>query len=408
MSQNLLDIYSDYLIAQSHYATATGLSNLLEGSISHDRITRFLNSNKFDSKDLWQYVKRKIRQHEKEKGGVLILDDSIEEKPYTDENPIVSWHFAHAKGRCVKGLNLLSCLVRYDDFALPIGFNVIRKDLHYCDLKTKKVVKKASITKNEHFRSLIKQAVLNQVKFEYILADNWFGSKENMEFIHNELDKEFIFGLKANRLITFSEEESKKGQYQNLRLRQIVCVLRHKPLENGWRALETTLKNRDLGVVAIDLAGDENALPAATLKPVFDLAHKEKLPVIIHAGEARGADSVWEALDLLGACRIGHGVRSIEDEVLMQRLIREQIPLETCPTSNIATKAIRSWDAQPTKKLLDRGLFVTVNTDARTTIRTTLTDEYVRLNRALGLSFEEIQKIIGNGFKSAFDAPKDF
>jgi hypothetical protein len=116
MTKDLLDIYSDFLIAQSQYATATSLSNLLEGSISHDRFTRFLNKNTFSTKDLWQYVKPNVRRQETDQGGVLIIDDAIEEKPYTDENTILNWHFSHAKGRCVKGINLLSCLVRYGDW----------------------------------------------------------------------------------------------------------------------------------------------------------------------------------------------------------------------------------------------------------------------------------------------------
>ena len=216
MTQDLLDIYSDYLIAQSQHATATGLSNLLEGAISHDRFTRLLNKNAFSGKDLWRYVKPQVRKQEQNQGGVLIIDDAIEEKPYTDENTIVNWHFSHARTRCVKGINLLSCLVRYNDWAVPIGYEVIHKDLFYCDLKNRKTIKKASITKNEHFRNLVQQACINQVKFCYILADNWFGSKENMEYIHHELGKKFIFGLKANRLVALSEEEKKKGQYQNL------------------------------------------------------------------------------------------------------------------------------------------------------------------------------------------------
>lgn len=216
MRCNILDIYSDYLIIQSQKATATGLSTLLEGSLSHDQITRFLNRNKFDSKDLWQYIKPRIRELEQETGGVLIIDDSIEEKPYTDENPIVSWHFSHTKGRHVKGINILSCLVRYGDVALPIGFEVVHKDIHFCDIRTRKERRCASITKNEYFRNLTQQAIKNEMKFDYILADNWFGAKDNMTFIHYELQKKFIFGLKANRLVALSAEEKEKGQYQNL------------------------------------------------------------------------------------------------------------------------------------------------------------------------------------------------
>lgn len=213
MPNDLLDIYTDYLISQNQYATATGLSSLLDGQISHDKITRFLNNNQFDSKDLWQYIKPEIRLHEEDKGGVLIIDDSIEEKPYTDENEIICWHFSHAKGHCIKGINILSCFVRYNDIAFPIGYDIISKDQHFCDIKTKKEKRKSC---NQRFRLLIEQAITNQIKLDYILSDNWFGAKDNMEFIHYEVKKMFIMGLKSNRLIALSLEDKKKGQYQNL------------------------------------------------------------------------------------------------------------------------------------------------------------------------------------------------
>ncbi|KIC73673.1 hypothetical protein DB42_BT00020 [Neochlamydia sp. EPS4] len=79
-----------------------------------------------------------------------------------------------------------------------------------CENKEEK--RQSSITKNQHFRALIQQAVTNQAKFEYALADNWFGTKDNMEFIHSELKKMFIFGIRSNRLIAFSHEQRKKGQ----------------------------------------------------------------------------------------------------------------------------------------------------------------------------------------------------
>lgn len=217
MTQDLLDIYSDFLICQHQYATATSLSYLLDGRISHDKITRFLNNNRFEGKDLWQYVKKDVL-HCQDKGGVLIIDDCIEEKPYTDENSIVCWHFSHAKGRCIKGINLLSCLVRYGDKALPISFELVAKDLHFCDVETRKEKRKASITKNQTFRSLVKQAQKNRVAFEYVLADNWFGAKDNMEMIHYDLGKKFIFGIKSNRLVALSEKERKKCQYHSLKL----------------------------------------------------------------------------------------------------------------------------------------------------------------------------------------------
>ncbi len=216
MPCDLLDIYTDYLICQNHCATATGLSLLLDKEISHDKITRFLNKKAFDSKDLWEYVKPQVRCHEQAQGGVLILDDAIEEKPYTDENEIVCWHFSHSKGTYVKGVNILSCLIRYEDLAFPIGYEIVTKDLSFCEIKTKKEKRKSSITKNQRFRNLVEQSIRNQVKFDYVLSDSWFGAKDNMEFIHYKIKKKFIFGIKSNRLISFSLEEKKKGQYQKL------------------------------------------------------------------------------------------------------------------------------------------------------------------------------------------------
>jgi hypothetical protein len=212
----MLDIYSDYLIAQNQYATAVGLSDLLEGRMSHDKVTRFLNGEEFTSRDLWEYVKPDLQKVEEDKGGVLIIDDTIEEKTYTDENEIICWHYSHSKGRCVKGVNLLSCLARYGDVAFPIGYELVRKDILFCDVATRKVKRKSSISKNTMFRSVIAQSITNNVKFEYILADIWFGAKKNMEFVHYDMKKKFIFGAKANRLIALSKEAVKKDQYQNL------------------------------------------------------------------------------------------------------------------------------------------------------------------------------------------------
>ena len=109
--------------------------DIMSGDISDDKITRYLNYEDLGSKDLWRYNKPEIRRHEKARGGVLILDDSIEEKPYTDENEIVAWHHLHAKGRHVKGINILSCLASYNDVVLPFGYEIVHKDVSFSDIK---------------------------------------------------------------------------------------------------------------------------------------------------------------------------------------------------------------------------------------------------------------------------------
>lgn len=216
----ILDLYTDYLISQNGLATATGLSNLTSGEVSHDKITRFLNGNEFTSKDLWRYVKENVRKSEAADDGLLILDDSIEEKPYTDENDIVCWHHSHAKGHHVKGINLLSCLARYGDLSYPVGYEIIHKTIRYCVVKTKKETRKSKITKNEYFRNLVNQANNNNIKFKHVLADNWFGSKENMEFIH-KMKKLFIIGIKSNRTIALSKKDKLNGKFTQVQLADI-------------------------------------------------------------------------------------------------------------------------------------------------------------------------------------------
>jgi hypothetical protein len=117
-----------------------------------------LNGSEFSSKELWEYIKPEIRKLEQDVGGVLILDDTIEEKTYTDENEIICWHYSHAKGRCVKGVNLLSSLVRYGDVALPVAYEAVCKDVLFCDVASKKVKRQSSISKNQMFRSMVAQA----------------------------------------------------------------------------------------------------------------------------------------------------------------------------------------------------------------------------------------------------------
>ena len=109
MDKNLLDLYSDYLLSSFGATTATGLSALVDGQISHDQITRFLSQADYTSKELWHQVKPVVRTMERE-DGVLIFDDTIQEKPHTDENELICWHFDHSKNRSVKGLNLLNCV----------------------------------------------------------------------------------------------------------------------------------------------------------------------------------------------------------------------------------------------------------------------------------------------------------
>ena len=108
-TRSLLDLYTDYLLVSFGPTTATGLAALLPGQVSHDQITRLLSQTEWTNRDLWKIVKPHVRRIQSAEA-VLIIDDTIEEKPYTDESELIGWYFDHSKGRSVKGINLLSAL----------------------------------------------------------------------------------------------------------------------------------------------------------------------------------------------------------------------------------------------------------------------------------------------------------
>lgn len=269
---DMLDLYSDYLIFQNKYATATGLSDLVDGAFTHDKVTRFLRLEDFDSKSLWSYVKKPVRSQEAV-GGVLIVDDSIEEKPYTDENEINCWHYSHAKGAVLKGINILSCMVRYDDFSVPIAYEVIKKEVSYCDIKTRQTRRKSSVTKNQLFQNLISQAITNKVMFDYVLADNWFGSKANMVHIHKDLHKSFIIGIKSNRTLALSENDAKNGRYQQARALELEEDVAHtvwlKGLDFPVRLLKKVFKNENGSTGILYLVSNDMTSSAERLYEVY-------------------------------------------------------------------------------------------------------------------------------------------
>lgn len=217
MDNKLLDLYSDYLISSFSYTTATGLSELTDGVVSHDKITRFLAKREYTAKDLWMKVKPIVRKIETE-DGVLILDDTVEEKPYTDENDIIAYHFDHTKGRNVKGINMMSLLYHTDSITIPISFEVIKKTEIVQDKKTGKDKRKSVITKNQIARDMLKQAHQNNIRYKHLLADTFFSSKENMAFVKQELKKDFIFAIKTNRLVSLSivNQTQTSGKYQRV------------------------------------------------------------------------------------------------------------------------------------------------------------------------------------------------
>jgi len=164
------------------------------------------------SEDLWHIVKPLIRQIESSEG-VLIIDDSISEKPSTDENDIICWHYDHCKGVRVKGINFMTALYYVHNIALPVSFQLIAKTEYYTDPKDGKTKRRCPVPKNQYCREMIKQAAINQAAFRYVLTDVWFASAENMMFIKHEVKKDFVMPVRTNRKIALSRDNKKQGRY---------------------------------------------------------------------------------------------------------------------------------------------------------------------------------------------------
>lgn len=187
----------------------------------------------------------------------------------------------------------------------------------------------------------------------------------------------------------------------------ILCFLRHLPEESAFEALHFAVPFRPwIGGVGLD--SSEAGNPPSKFKGVFAEAREEGFKIVAHAGEEGPASYIREALDDLGALRIDHGVRCEEDDALVERLAAEKIPLTVCPLSNVKLKVFSDLREHNLRRLLGRGLVVTINSDDPAYFGGYVGDNYVAAAQALGLSAEEVAALARNSFVASFlpDADK--
>ena len=165
--------------------------------------------------------------------------------------------------------------------------------------------------------------------------------------------------------------------------------------------LEAFLAHRD-GITALDLAGDELGFPGSLFLPHFNRARDAGLQITVHAGEAAGPESIWQAIRELGAVRIGHGVKAIDDPALVAFLAEQRIGIESCLTSNIQTSTVASLARHPLKTFLEQGVLATINTDDPAVQGVDIVHEYQVAAPAAGLSREQIRQAQINGLEIAF------
>ncbi|MGD9489620.1 MAG: adenosine deaminase [Calditrichaceae bacterium] len=182
----------------------------------------------------------------------------------------------------------------------------------------------------------------------------------------------------------------------------IADIVRDYGSENAVDRVKQMIPFRDSGVIGIGLGGSEQKYPPQAFAAAFQYAGKHGFHLTAHAGEAAGPESVRSAMDDLAAERIGHGVRAIEDPALIEDLKQKRIPLEICVNSNLKTKVYPSPTSHPVKKLYDRGLVVTINSDDPAMFGCTITDEFLLLYDKIGFRLPSFKKLTENAIRSSF------
>jgi adenosine deaminase len=264
---------------------------------------------------------------------------------------------------------------------------------------------------------IAKFALLRRVMVDYdavrrITRENLEDAvREGIDYIELRFSPRFMaeeHGLDTLRVAeTVCETLAEAAGTLPVRAKLIGIISRHYGPEAGWLELEAAIRYRDHGIVALDLAGDEANFPGAWFVDHFRKAREAGLHVIAHAGEAAGADSVRQAVLELGAERIGHGVRSVEDPAVLDLLAERRIPLEVCPTSNLHTNTFPDYASHPLPDLLRRGFSVNLNTDDPSISGIDLAHEYRIAREELGLSEEELHKLQENALEAAFLTPEE-
>ena len=217
---NLLDLYTDFLMTSPNVASALIMSKMLQDTYSHDSITRMLAQDELNQSLFWKIIKPTIRQVESE-DGIISIDDTIENKPYSDENELISWHFDHTVGKSVKGINIVTFNYssHYDDLTmkLPVSFELVCKDKLVEKTEKKegkfltRMVRQASVSKIELVRKRLQVLVFqNQIKFKYVTFDTWYSDADLISYIAKDLKKHCVCAIKDNRNVCFDFEKPAK------------------------------------------------------------------------------------------------------------------------------------------------------------------------------------------------------
>ncbi|MBP2473616.1 aminodeoxyfutalosine deaminase [Crossiella equi] len=211
-------------------------------------------------------------------------------------------------------------------------------------------------------------------------------------------DEALVRALAAGREHALAEHD--------LELNWIFDIPGEQGVPAGWRTIEWYQRYRPAHTVGFGLGGPEIGVGRAQFKPVFDLAREAGLHCVPHAGETTGPETVWSAINDLGAERIGHGIHAVRDPELVAYLAEKRIPLEISPHSNLRTREVADLAEHPLPALLAAGVPVVLNTDDPGMFDTDLNREYLAAHEKMGLSARQLVDIARTGFEVAYCSPE--
>jgi adenosine deaminase len=213
---------------------------------------------------------------------------------------------------------------------------------------------------------------------------------------HTEREVAFVTALNGiHRALLQGEREL------GISHRLIMCFLRHLSAEDAMRTLEVALPHKSQ-IAAVGLDSSEWGHPPEKFAAVFERARREGLLAVAHAGEEGPASYVRDAIDVLKVQRVDHGVRCEEDAALVERLVRERIPLTMCPLSNVKLKVFGHMADHNARRLLERGLCVTINSDDPAYFGGYLNENYLAVHRELGMGADQLAQLARNSFEASF------
>ncbi len=181
----------------------------------------------------------------------------------------------------------------------------------------------------------------------------------------------------------------------------IMCFLRHLDEESCFDVLKQACNHKDK-IIGVGLDSSEKGNPPTKFQRLFEQAIKEDFLTVAHAGEEGPPEYIWDSLNLLKVKRVDHGVQCLKDEILVDKLVKDQIPLTVCPLSNVKLSVFDKLENHNLKKMLDRGLRVMVNSDDPAYFGGYLNKNLIETSKALNLKLEDVKKLIENSFKSSF------